>query len=161
MCLWTLILLIQMLFPGGSRDHRDGNSGQPLQMQLRAVPDRQVRDQASVEECLKIIESVREGIGNANLARFAPSLGSQVLIDLRGSESGYYSAGQAYYLLEDHFRSRKVLSVKFDTVRENDPMPYATGTILYNLKGLRERAQIYVSLEKSEGKWVIAQVKIY
>jgi Domain of unknown function (DUF4783) len=161
MRLWTFILFLQLLFPNGLLDHRDGGGDQPVQMQLRAVPDRQVRDQASVDECLKIIESVREGIENANLSRFAPSFGSQVLIYLRDGESGYYSSSQAYYVLEDHFRSRKVLSIEFDTVREADPMPYATGTILCNVKGLQERAQIYVSLEKSEGKWVIAQVKIY
>jgi hypothetical protein len=160
MQLSTIILLLHVLLHAPYTG-RDGAGSQPVQMQLRAVPDRQVRDKASVDECLKIIESVREGIKNANLSRFAPMFGSQVLVYLRDGEQGYYSSGQAYYVLEDHFRSHKVLSIDFDTVREADPMPYATGTIVYSVKGLREQAQIYVSLEKSEGKWVIAQVKIY
>ena len=129
--------------------------------QIRATPDRQENDESSAKETRKLFDQVRQGIQAGKLSVFAQLLSPQVLVNLGGTESGYFSSSQAYYLLEEHFRLRKVLSVEFDTVHDFDATPYATGSVIYTLKGSKERAQLYVSLSKSDGKWTITQLTIY
>ena len=88
-------------------------------------------------------------------------MGSQVYVNLRGGESGYYSANQAYYLLENYFKTRRLVNFNFTTIGESDSNPYATGSAGFNEKGSRERAQVYVSLSLAGNRWVITQINIY
>jgi hypothetical protein len=134
---------------------------QDTQSQLRSSPDRRLSDEPSARETRKLFDLVKEGVQKGKVSLFASSLNSQVMVNLGGTESGYYSSSQAYYLLENHFRLHKVVSVEFETIHDADTTPYATGTMVYIRKGSRERAQLYVSLTKADGKWTITQVTIY
>ncbi|MEK7671509.1 MAG: DUF4783 domain-containing protein, partial [Bacteroidota bacterium] len=62
---------------------------------------------------------------------------------------------------ESFLKTRKILSFEFTSVGETEATPYATGSMVFNHKGMREVAQVYVALMKSEEKWVIAEINIY
>jgi hypothetical protein len=88
-------------------------------------------------------------------------MGSQVYINLRGGESGYYSANQAYYVLDSYLKSRKLVNINFSTIGESNTRPYATGSAALVVRGNREIAQVYVSLSQVGEKWIITQINIY
>lgn len=104
---------------------------------------------------------IEKSLNNGNVSALTPYLAPQVQVNIRGGESGYYSATQTYYLLENYFRSRKVLGFEFSTIGESDSNPYATGGANLNFKGTRELAQVYVSLARSGQQWRITQINIY
>jgi hypothetical protein len=88
-------------------------------------------------------------------------MASQVYVNLRGGESGYYSANQAHYVLENYLKSRKLVNLKFSTIGESEARPYATGSAVTVQRGIREIAQVYVSLGRSGDRWFITQINIY
>lgn len=110
---------------------------------------------------LRVFDHVRDGLASGNYAMFAPHMASQVMMNLRGGESGTYSANQAYYVLENYFRARRILHLEFTTVGESETNPYATGSAGVNIKGSRELVQVYVSLSRTGDRWVITQINIY
>ncbi len=104
---------------------------------------------------------IQRSLSSGNISVLAQHLAPQVQVNFRGAENGYYSANQAYYLLENYFRSRKVLGFEFSTIGESDSNPYATGGASFNIKGSREYAQVYVSLSRTGRQWLITQINIY
>ncbi len=115
----------------------------------------------SREEYRKLFTIIQRSLTSGNIAVIAQHLAPQVQVNFRGAENGYYSASQAYYLLENYFRSRKVLGFEFSTIGESDSNPYATGGASFNFKGSREYAQVYVSLSRAGRQWLITQINIY
>ena len=111
--------------------------------------------------CREIFERVQRGLSTGNVPTFTADLAPQVLVNLRGGESGYYSASQAHYLLENYLRLRKFGRFSFTTVNESGENPYATGSAVFNYRGSREYTQVYVSLSASGSRWVITQFNIY
>lgn len=113
------------------------------------------------EECRKVFESVKNGLAQSNVSAFSGQMAPQVYINLRGGESGYFSASQAYYVLEGFMRNRRLLYVDFSSYGDSGAMPYATGSVAFNIKGSRETAQVYVSLTRHDGRWLVAQINIH
>jgi hypothetical protein len=108
-----------------------------------------------------VFDLMQQGMSSGNITLFTSHFGSQVLVNLRGGESGYYSANQAYYVLEGYLRSRRILHFNFSSIGESESNPYATGSAGFNFKGSRENAQVYVSLSWVGDRWVITQINIY
>ena len=111
--------------------------------------------------CAKIFGDVQEGISAGNVSRFSPHFHDQVHISLRGGESGVFSANQAYYLLQNYLRNRRVARFTFTTYGESDATPYATGGVSVMVHGAREYAQVYVALVRAGNRWAITHVNIY
>ena len=109
----------------------------------------------------KVFSHVQQGLASGSVGSFSQHMSSQVYVNLRGGESGYYSASQAYYLLENYFKTRKLVNFNFTTIGESDSNPYATGSAGFNFKGSREYAQVYVSLSFVGDQWVVTQINIY
>jgi len=113
------------------------------------------------EDYRKLFTVIQRSLSSGNISGLAQLLAPQVQVNFRGAENGYYSANQAYYLLENYFRSRKVIGFEFSTIGESDSNPYATGGASFNFKGSREYAQVYVSLSRTGRQWMITQINIY
>jgi hypothetical protein len=144
---------------GGDRHFRQRG---PSLRQIR--PDPLVGDPrriAATAEHRRIFESIQEGLRAGNVGVLSPYFGSQVLCNLRDGESGYYSANQAFYLLQNYFSTRRLVAFDFSTIGESESNPYATGSVSFNVKGRREVAQVYVSLSQAGDRWVISQINIY
>jgi hypothetical protein len=109
----------------------------------------------------QILGEIQAGIAKGDASLFADHLGPQVYLSLKGSEGGYYSANQALYVLQGFFSVHRPISFAFSTQGEVEESPFATGRGFFTAKGLRESAQVYVSLTRSEGRWVVAEFNIY
>jgi hypothetical protein len=113
------------------------------------------------EEYHRIFSNVQQGLTSGSVRGFSEHMASQVYVNLRGGESGYYSANQAHYVLENYLKSRKLVNLTFSTIGESEARPYATGSAVSVQRGVREIAQVYVSLGRSGDKWFITQINIY
>ena len=127
----------------------------------QVVPEARERQNGRKREYDNVFSNIQKGISSGSVELFSRHMAPQVYVNLRGGESGYYSASQAYYLLDNYFRSRRLVNFNFTTIGESDSNPYATGSAGFNFKGSREYAQVYVSLSHAGGRWVITQINIY
>ncbi|MFQ5798574.1 MAG: DUF4783 domain-containing protein [Bacteroidota bacterium] len=109
----------------------------------------------------KIFESTESAISRASIRSMTAHLAPKVYIRISGGESGYFSANQAQYVLENYFGSHRPVGFSFSTFGESFSNPYATGRGSFVYRGSRHDAQIYVSLTRQGGRWVISQVNIY
>jgi hypothetical protein len=109
----------------------------------------------------KVFSLVEDGLATGVVNDFAAHFDSQVSVNLRGGESGYYSANQAYYVLESYLKARKFGNFEFTTFGKSESNPYATGSARFTSKGGVEIVQVYVSLSWVGERWVISQFKIY
>lgn len=110
---------------------------------------------------LSVFNEVQQGIASGNVSLLTPHFHSQVHVTLRGGESGLFSANQSYYLLLNYFRARKSAGFVFTTYGDSGSNPYATGGVLFNVRGARENAQVYVALTNNGDRWVITHINIY
>lgn len=109
---------------------------------------------------LIIISEIEESIKNADVIKLAKFINSKTYFSLMGNINGYYTTNQAFYLLEDFFKIYKVQLFKFNQVNSFENNPYATGTLYYESKGRRSKAQVYVSLKRIGENWIISQLSI-
>jgi len=151
---------VHVLEPPVIRPGREGRES--VQVQGRA--DSLVINQGMVaprEGYQRVFEMVEEGIARGTVNDFAAFFDSQVSVNLRGGESGYYSANQTYYVLESYFKLRKFGLFEFTTFGKSELNPYATGGARFTSKGGVENVQVYVSLSWGGERWVISQFKVY
>ncbi|MEO8167926.1 MAG: DUF4783 domain-containing protein, partial [bacterium] len=64
---------------------------------------------AKQENCRSIFDEIQQGIASGNVGQFSQRFASQVQVNLKGEESGYYSANHAYFLLEKYLQARKII----------------------------------------------------
>jgi len=107
-----------------------------------------------------IFGDIEAGINSGNVAQFSKFLDSQTYFSLSNGISGYYSANQAYYVLEDFFKLYQVISFRLKNVKSGGENPYATGEYYYELKGKKDTAQVYISLKFTGSTWKITQITI-
>jgi Domain of unknown function (DUF4783) len=128
---------------------------------VKAQAGSQQASGAQKEDYRRLFAIIQNSLSSGNISAIVQHLAPQVQVNFRGAENGYYSANQTYYLLENYFRSRKIMGFEFTTIGESESNPYATGGANLNFRGTREYAQVYVSLARSGEKWVITQINIY
>ena len=162
--MWILVLMPATDLYGQLRRQTDRSKGEFLQhLDRKATQSLIERRQQEIEssEYAEIFHSVQRGIAEGDVRAFSSSFGPQVYVSLPSGESGYYSANQAYYILQNYFGSRRPQSFRFSTYGESDSTPYATGPGRFEARGNIETVQIYASLSKLNNRWVLSHVSIY
>ncbi|PJB02246.1 MAG: hypothetical protein CO127_00435 [Ignavibacteria bacterium CG_4_9_14_3_um_filter_36_18] len=107
-----------------------------------------------------IFSDVEEAISNGDVSALSRYFGPQTYFSLSNGINGYYSTNQAFYVFEDFFKIKKVVSFKFNNTQASGRNPYATGIYVFESKGKREIAQVYISLKTAGGGWKITQITI-
>ncbi len=105
-----------------------------------------------------ILTEIERGISKGNVDELSHHLSPQTYFSLSNGTRGYYSSNQAYYILEDFFKMYQVVTFRFQTVQAGEGNPYATGTYVYEFKGKRVSAQVYISLKNTGKSWKITQI---
>lgn len=134
----------------------------------RVLPDRSTqmlvepeKKDVEFEAHAAIFDAVQRGIAEGSVAAFSRYVGPQIYMSLRGAESGYYSANQAFYILQNYLGSRRPQSFRFTTYGTSEIAPYATGPGRFDARGSVESVQVYIALTKIKDRWVISQINIY
>ena len=125
--------------------------------------DKPVRSDSVFQDAVhtRILKEIQAGISEGDGELLARHLGAQVYLSLKSSEGGYYSANQALYILQNFFLLHKPISFTFSTYGDIEANPFATGRGTFNAQGMRESLQLYVSLSRQNGRWVISEFNAY
>jgi hypothetical protein len=107
-----------------------------------------------------ILNEIEEGILNNDVNSISKYFSSQPYISLMNGVNGYYSSNQTFYILEDFFKSFKVVSFRFDEKKTDESVAYGKGSYYFERKGKREAANLYITLSKAGSKWYITQISI-
>ena len=118
----------------------------------------EVKNRSQIDS--QIYEEIESSIREGNVSGIAKYFGSQTYFSFSNGINGYYSANQAYYVLEDFFKLYKVTSFRFDHIKNDKTSSYATGKYGYDHRGKRSSAQVYISLKKLGNNWNITQLTI-
>jgi hypothetical protein len=105
-----------------------------------------------------ILTEIERGISKGNVDELSKNLSPQTYFSLSNGTRGYYSSNQAYYILEDFFKMYQVVTFRFQTVQADEGNPYATGIYVYEFKGKRVSAKVYISLKNIGRSWKITQI---
>ena len=106
----------------------------------------------------KIFEQIQDAISTRDITTISKHLRSQTYLNLPNGISGYYSANQAYFVLEDFLKKYRVMSFKFEEINTNTINPYATGIYNYEINGRRKSVHLYIQLRESSNNWSITQI---
>ena len=107
-----------------------------------------------------IFRDIEKGIKTGKVNKFSEYFNSEIFLSVQGV-SGYRSANQAFYILKNYFDARHTVSFKLSSTEMSNPNPYATGGGTARFHGRTELFQVFVSLSKADGRWVISQFNVY
>jgi len=108
----------------------------------------------------QILDKIKTSISSGNIESVSSYLSPQTYLNLSNGISGYYSANQAYYVLEDFLKTSKAISFDFNEISLSGSNPFTTGIYNYEKEGKRGTAHIYIQLRKSKKNWTITQITI-
>jgi len=101
-----------------------------------------------------------EGIISGAVKEFSQYLSLETYISLENGISSYFSANQSFYVLKDYLNQYRPINFKLGRIRTNVDLPFAVGTFTYILNGVKGTSQVFVSLNKEDSEWKIAQITI-
>jgi len=107
-----------------------------------------------------VLNEIENGIVNNDVESISKYFSSQPYISLINGVNGYYTSNQTYYILEDFFKTFKVVSFRFDEKKTDESVAYGKGAYYFERKGKREVANLYITLSKAGSKWYISQISI-
>jgi hypothetical protein len=129
---------------------------------LQAFPSRALQQkEEGGGDIQALVKDLETALFSGNLKSISGRLGKQVFLSLKGGESGYFSANQAHYVLQDYFSARRVVSLHFGAVVEREGSPYSTGGGTIKNKGAIQPLQLFVAFARLDGRWVITQLNVY
>ncbi|NUN10835.1 MAG: DUF4783 domain-containing protein [Ignavibacteriaceae bacterium] len=114
---------------------------------------------ANREEPGEVFSLLENSLNSGDISSWTKYISSQTYLSLSNGESGYFSASQAYYILQDFFKNYKVISFKFRSVNDIEN-PYGIAALTYEFRNRRVTAQVFVSLTKSGNNWQISQFTV-
>ena len=105
-----------------------------------------------------VFKEIEEGVSGGNVEKFSSYFSSQTYLSRSNGASGYYSANQAYYVLQDYFKINRASTFRFVTIYEEGDSPYATGVYTHEHRGRKNSTQVFVSLKFQSNSWKITQI---
>ena len=153
-----------------SRDENSRGIDEPNKPATRTTPIPDLRPRATDfqqerndgparTEVRSVFRSIEEGIAVGSAGKISPHFASHVTLNLRGGESGSFSANQAYYVLEKFFLGHQITGFDFSSMSDSGPAPYAAGSV--GMQGEAGGGRVYVALGRAGNRWVITQINIY
>lgn len=107
-----------------------------------------------------IFDEIESGILKNDVKSFSQYFSSQPYISLINGVNGYYSSNQAYYIIEDFFKTFKVVDFSFAEKKTDESVSFGKGKYYFERKGKRESANLYVTLTKQGSRWYITQISV-
>ena len=107
-----------------------------------------------------IFDEIQTGILKNDVKSFSKYFSSQPYLSLINGVNGYYSSNQTFYIIEDFFKTFKVVDFNFVQKKSEESVSFGKGTYYFEKKGKRESANLYITLTKQGSGWYITQISI-
>jgi hypothetical protein len=108
-CATTFLVILSLQQPTAAQLHVQRRPPQNI-LSIGVYPQFRKPQQAEARKLFGLIETA---IANASLTAASANFAQQVLVNMSGGESGYFSANQTVSILQRYLRSRSSLSFSF------------------------------------------------
>lgn len=112
------------------------------------------------ELCKKSFKEIANGFSFASAGMVSKYFNGEVFLDVIGNEKGYYSSGQAEYIISDFIDYFKVTSVKLLNSYYKNSYAFVTGKYWYNIGSGKRELKLSVSLKYNNDVWYIEQINL-
>jgi hypothetical protein len=112
-------------------------------------------------EIYSVFGTIEQGLRTGNTEIFRKYFSSIVSVSLGTAERRYFSENQAALVISGYMADKKTVTFEFSRIHIKASIPYATGRLTYNRRGIQSTLQIYVSLGLQDSRWGINQFNIY
>lgn len=103
---------------------------------------------------------LEDAINTANIGTISSFLSSKVYVSLFTGENGYFSSNQTYFILKKFFEEYRVLSFAYNSMSATSTNPYGVGQYQFLQRGIRNSAQLYISLQQNENGWRLNHITV-
>ena len=117
-------------------------------------------DRVKYAKCKKTFIEIGDGFTYSNVYSIVPFFESEVYLNIRGEDKGYYSSDQAKNILENFLTTYPVVSFKWRNSSRSDLYAFATGKFKYKKNGYTNEFDISISLNYINDSWLIDQIII-
>ena len=111
-------------------------------------------------KCKKTFVDIGDGFNYSNVFSITPYFVSEVYLNIRGEDKGYYSSDQAKNILDNFLTNYPVSGFKWRNSSRSDLYAFATGKYKYKKNGYLNEFDISVSLNYIDDSWLIDQIII-
>ncbi len=115
---------------------------------------------ANAQDAQRIFSDLQSAFNKGDASLVTVHLGDETYISLLNGYSDYYSRSQAYYVLTEFISFFSPMKMKLTHIVANSSSPYAWGKLFYSARGKNKTAKVFVSVSKTNGKFVISQLTI-
>lgn len=116
--------------------------------------------QKKYELCRKTFKEISSGLSYASVSLISKYFDGEVFLDILGNDKGYYSTGQAEYLLSDFIDYFKVTNVKLINSYYKNSYAFVMGRYSYNIGSGKRELKLSVSLKYQYDSWYIDQINL-
>lgn len=117
------------------------------------------RKQAKNPDPITAFREIESGIKHADPAGFSKYLSENSYLSLPNGVTGYFSSNQSFYILKDFFKTFIPVTFSF-TIPAGSKETVATGALVFESKGKRENATVYIALTYEGTTWRITQFMV-
>ena len=117
-------------------------------------------EQESERDARELLLNAKDALSSGNIRYLRARLGGKVYLNLFTGINGYYSAEQAYLILESFFATYTPISFSFSSRNFSIRNPYGFGPLTYERRGRRGSAEMFISLAQVGDRWVINQITV-
>lgn len=157
-----LALTLSVMTPGTLRADAEPSSdiSQPADYGCLPAPKTPDNRQDPERAARILLLGAKDALSSGKIVLLRPSLGKRIHLNFFTGINGYYSAEQAFRILESHFSTHKAISFSFSSRNFSVRNPYGFGPLTYEWRGRRQTAEMFLSLALVDDTWVINQITI-
>ncbi len=111
-------------------------------------------------EAHKVFLRIEDGLNSSAVDKFSSYFGDKNYLSLANGTTGYFSANQSYYVIKDFLSIYQSVSFKLTNIVTETSTPFASGSLKYNSKGIRDTATVFIALYLINNQWRISQITI-
>jgi len=153
------LIIIILLMPF-SQSRADAAPRQHAISGALATPAGPEDEQESERDARELLLNAKDALSSGNIRYLRARLGGKVYLNLFTGINGYYSAEQAYLILESFFSTYTPISFSFSSRNFSIRNPYGFGPLTYERRGRRGSAEMFISLAQVGDRWVINQITV-
>lgn len=108
--------------------------------------------------CKFVYMNISDGLTYSNATYITPYFGSEVYLNMKNDEKGYFNPEQSRFIVENFLSNNPVSSFKWKASNHSDNYAFAIGKYKYQKNGFINTYTISISLKYINDLWLIDQI---
>lgn len=116
--------------------------------------------QKKYDLCKKTFKEISNGFSYGSISLISKYFNGEIFLDVLGNEKGYYSTGQAEYIISDFLDYYKVTKVRLINSFYKNSYAFVMGKYTYDIGSGKRELKLSVSLKYQNDTWYIDQINL-